>query len=135
MPKTQAVDELTLEERLRLGDTVRTVLSRLRRNQKDLARVLRITQGQVSEKLNGGPWSLDDIVRTARVVGLESRDLLGPIGEIPWDRLRWTEPSTRPSGPDSRVRPIRKGGRLPRLDSNQQPAGYRPAHPRVLLVA
>ena len=99
-------------------------------SQADLALALGIKQPGVSERLRGiTPWRIPEIEAVARILGCRSDSLLGPTSELPWGGGSGY-PHQRPV----RNRRPRKA-KLPRLDSNQQPAGYRPAHPRVLLVA
>lgn len=135
MPKTLPVDELTLEERLRVARNVKHVRTHLKLSQGDLAVVLGLSQNQFSAKENGGPWSWDDITRIARAVGMESYQLVGPLSSIPFDALRWMPPTPGPHRPE-RIRPIRtRKKQLPRLDSNQEPAGYRPGRLPVAIAA
>ncbi len=80
--------------------------------QKHLSEILGISQPQVSARLNGHlPWNTDEIDALAAAFGIEPGDLM----------------RTPPQGiPTAAVL-----SKLPRLDSNQQPAGsllsgYRP---------
>lgn len=98
----------TGEQRLRdqVAANVRAELARLNVPQVRVAQALGLTQQAVSQKLGGHrPFTLDDLEVIAPLVGMSADELVGG-GRTP-----------RPLNPVGA-----SVGKLPRLDSNQQPA-------------
>ncbi len=87
---------------------VRAWTARLGLRQKHLSEILKISQPQVSARLNGHlPWNTDEIDALADAFGIEPGDLM----------------RTPPQG----ISAAAILARLPRVDSNHQPAGSLPA--------
>jgi transcriptional regulator with XRE-family HTH domain len=77
--------------------------------QGQLAAVLGITQSNVSKRLKGQtPFTTDDLDALAQAFGVRPSELLADAGQN--EAARTSEE-------------VRAAGQLPRLDSNQQPAG------------
>ncbi|NGN63169.1 helix-turn-helix domain-containing protein [Streptomyces sp. A7024] len=75
---TGNLDGLSSQQALRV--TVAALMQACTETQTDLARGLRLTQGQVSRKQTGhGKWSIEDLDKLAAHYGIKASDLLdGP---------------------------------------------------------
>ena len=91
-----------------IGELVHQALWRARATQTDLAQALNVDQGSVSRRLRGRiAWRVSDLMAAGRLCGVD------------WMTL------------------VPGAGGLPRLDSNQQPAGYGqvvPFRPRYRII-
>lgn len=95
---------MTKEAKAQIGRNIRGEMARQRKTQKDAARVLELkSQGNVSERLNG-----DTALRIDEALTL-----------MAWLGMSFEE--------------LMRDVPLPRLDSNQEPAGY--TFPRILDLA
>lgn len=106
-----------------VSQNVRQMMSAHGESQAAVGSVLGMSQAQVSERLRGmTPWTFRDVAKLAVHWELEHPSvLMGPTSELPWDRL---DPTERFRQPTVKARP-RKRKKLPRVDSNHQPAGPR----------
>jgi transcriptional regulator with XRE-family HTH domain len=96
-----------------IGENVHQLMWRARVSQTQLALSLGMTQGALSRKVRGDrPWYADEIAGVAGYFHIDIAALFTPGGA-----LTQKGPVTEVTGPNS----------LPELDSNQQPAGYKPA--------
>ena len=87
-----------------VSQEVRAWAGRLGLRQRHLAEILGISQAQVSARLRGQvSWNLDELDLLATAFGVQPGEFMA------------TPPRGIPAG---------ASGVLPRLDSNQQPAGY-----------
>lgn len=115
---TQPVSNITRPRtgvQARVRTSVKGLLALAGLQQKDLAAPLGTTPNNISAKLVGrNKFSLEEIEMLAEFFGVDVVDLLDPD--------RW-----RPKGGGPR------GGGLLRLDSNQEPAGFRRLKPRAVL--
>ena len=88
----------------RVAEEVRVLMTRRRAKQSDLAAVLSVSQGQVSQRLNGHvEFTVSELEALARYFDVDPTDLLGH-GSAP-----------RPQGPGG-------GGRYAIRDSTPEPA-------------
>ena len=92
---------------------VRALCGRYSIRQGRLAAWLGITQSQVSKRLRGDlPFTLDEVESLAEGFAVEPAALFGLV-------------PAKPSGPPPLLAVTGRTGRLPRMDSNHQPAGIR----------
>ena len=69
-----------------IGERVHTLMWRSGRTQKQLAAILQIGQGSVSERLRGKiEWSAIDVAVTAAWLGVEPADLMPAVELLPDD--------------------------------------------------
>lgn len=88
---------------------IRAWLSRLNLRQRDLCPILGVSPGQVSARITGRvSWTLDELDVIAAALGITPAELTTP------------PPGLAGAAPVQGVAAVE----LPRLDSNQQPAGY-----------
>lgn len=85
---------------LRVIPTIRAEMARRGMRQKDVARLLRVSQAGISERMNGHtPFALDEVQALAERFGMPVSALLADAETVSIDLL-------------------------PRMDSNHQPSGY-----------
>jgi transcriptional regulator with XRE-family HTH domain len=71
-----------------LNETVRLLLTRTGRRQVDVAEVLGITRGSLSQRLLGNSnWKLNDLPKVADYFGITVPELLSGYAAIAADRL------------------------------------------------